>query len=321
MTLLGGEERNYCKNILDQPCERITTRDVLEVLAPIWSRAPETASRLRGRIETVLDAERALRVGKGDADDKPWRNPAQWRGNLEPLLPRKSKQAKALGLGGHFAAMPYQDVPRFIALLRANSGIVERALEFLVLTAARTAEVLGAKWGEFDLGRRLWTVPGRRMKAAKQHSVPLGAGTVAILKEMEPLGSDYVFPGRNGALSNMVFLMLLRRTGFEATAHGFRSSFRDWAGDSTHFPRDIVEHALAHTIENKTEAAYRRGDALEKRRSLMAAWDAYCGSEPVPDNVIPFEQRASRELALDENSTEDRGRHVPTSSSRDTPPR
>jgi integrase len=159
------------------------------------------------------------------------------------------------------------------------------------------------------------------MKAAKQHSVPLGAGTVAILKEMEPLGSDYVFPGRNGALSNMVFLMLLRRTGFEATAHGFRSSFRDWAGDSTHFPRDIVEHALAHTIENKTEAAYRRGDALEKRRSLMAAWDAYCGSEPVPDNVIPFEQRASRELALDENSTEDRGRHVPTSSSRDTPPR
>jgi integrase len=190
---------------------RITTRDVLDVLAPIWSRAPETASRLRGRIETVLDAERALRIGKGDGDEKPWRNPAQWRGNLEPLLPKKSKQAKALGLGGHFAALPYADVPAFMARLRVDSGVVARAFEFLVLTAGRTGEVLGAKWDEFDLDRSLWTIPGHRMKAGKPHSVPLSARAIAILRELEALGSDYVFPGHHGALSNMVFLMLLRR--------------------------------------------------------------------------------------------------------------
>jgi integrase len=286
MTLLGGDERNYCKKILDLPCERITTRDVLDVIAPIWSRAPETASRLRGRIETVLDAERALRIGKDDADEKHWRNPAQWRGNLEPLLPTKTKQAKALGLGGHFAALPYSDVPAFMTCVRADTSVVARALEFLVLTATRTGEVLGAKWTEFDLAARLWTIPADRMKAGKPHSVPLSERAMTILNEMEALGSDHVFPGRNGALSNMVFLMALRRMGIEATPHGFRSSFRDWAGDSTHFPRDIVEHALAHAIESKTEAAYRRGDALEKRRSLMGAWDAYCGSSPISDNVI-----------------------------------
>jgi integrase len=297
MTLLGGGERNYCKKILDLPCERISTRDVLDVLAPIWSRAPETASRLRGRIETVLDAERALRIGKDDADEKPWRNPAQWRGNLEPLLPTKTKQAKALGLGGHFAALPYSDVPAFMARLLADSSVGARALEFLVLTATRTGEVLGAKWTEFDLATCLWTIPANRMKAGRPHSVPLCARSITILKEMEGLGCDHVFPGRNGALSNMVFLMSLRRMGVQATPHGFRSSFRDWAGDLTHFPRDIVEHALAHAIESKTEAAYRRGDALAKRRSLMAAWESYCGSAPLSDSVIPFEQRA----AMDES--------------------
>jgi integrase len=257
------------------------------VLAPIWSRAPETASRLRGRIETVLDAERALRIGKGGGDERPWRNPAQWRGNLEPLLPKESKQAKTLGLGGHFSALPYAKIPAFMAQLKTDRSIVARALEFLVLTASRTGEVLGAKWDEIDHGTRLWTIPADRMKASKPHSVPLSARAITTLKEMEALGSHPVFPGRNGALSNMVFLMALRRMGVEATPHGFRSSFRDWAGDSTHFPRDIVEHALAHAIESKTEAAYRRGDALEKRRSLMAAWDAYCGSAPVSDDVVP----------------------------------
>ena len=157
----------------------------------------------------MLDAERALRISKGDADEKPWRNPAQWRGNLEPLLPKKTKLAKALGLGGHFAALPYADVPAFMARLRVDSGVVARALEFLVLTAGRTSEVLDAKWDEFDLDKRLWTIPGHRMKAGKPHGVPLSARTIAILKEMEALGSDHVFPGRNGALSNMVFLMLL----------------------------------------------------------------------------------------------------------------
>jgi integrase len=292
MTLLGGEKRNYCKKILDLPCDRISTRDVLDMLAPIWSRAPETASRLRGRIETVLDAERALRLSKGDAHEKPWRNPAQWRGNLEPLLPTKAKQAKALGFGAHFAALPYAEVPGFMARLRDDNSVVARALEFLVLTAGRTGEVLGAKRDEFDLAARLWTIPANRMKAGRPHSVPLSVRAIAILEEMEALDSDHVFPGRNGALSNMVFLMALRRMGIEATPHGFRSSFRDWAGDSTHFPRDIVEHALAHAIESKTEAAYRRGDALEKRRSLMADWDAYCGSALLSDSVIPFEQRA-----------------------------
>jgi integrase len=270
------------------PCERITTRDVLDVLAPIWSRAPETASRLRGRIEVVLDAERALRVGNSDANDSTWRNPAQWRGNLEPLLPKKARQAKALGLGGHFVAMVYQDVPGLMARLKADSGIVARALEFLILTATRTGEVLGAKWSEIDFNRCLWTIPADRMKAGAPHSVPLSLRPIAILREMEALGSDYLFPGRKGSLSNMVFLMLLRRMGVEATAHGFRSSFRDWAGNETHFPRETCEHALAHAVESKTEAAYRRGDALEKRRSLMAAWDSYCGSA---QGVVRFDER------------------------------
>jgi integrase len=285
-TLLGSADLNYCKKILDLPCEQITTRNVLDVLAPIWGRAPETASRLRGRIEVVLDAERALRVGKGDANDSAWRNPAQWRGNLEPLLPKKTKQAKALGLGGHFVAMVYQEVPGLMARLKADSGIVARALEFLILTATRTGEVLGAKWSEIDFNRCLWTIPADRMKAGVPHSVPLSMRAIVILKEMEALRSDYLFPGRKGALSNMVFLMMLRRMGVEATAHGFRSSFRDWAGNETHFPREICEHALAHLVESKTEAAYRRGDALEKRRSLMTAWDTYCGAAQGVDNVV-----------------------------------
>ena len=295
MTLLGGDERDYCKAILDLPCERIATRDVLGVLAPIWARAPETASRLRGRIETVLAAERALRIGKSDADERPWSNPAQWRGNLDALLPKKARQAKALGLGGHFAALPYADVPRLLARLRGDTSVVALALEFLVLTAARTGEVLGAVWGEFDFDKHLWAIPASRMKAARPHTVPLSDRAIAILEEMETLDAAHVFPGLNGALSNMVFLMTLRRMGVRATVHGLRSSFRDWAGNETFFTRETAEHALSHAIGDKAEQAYRRSDGLERRREMMNAWAAFCESTPgEAPNVLSFEPRSAR---------------------------
>jgi integrase len=254
----------YAKPLLEMPIALITTEHVLTVLKPIWLEKPETASRLRGRIEQILDAAKAAKFRTGD-------NPAEWKGNLKHLLSKRDKASP-----GHHAALPYDDVPAFIQTLREQTGVGSLALEFSILTATRTSETLGAKWNEIDREKRVWTVPVERMKAGELHEVPLSARALEILGEARTLGiGEYVFPGRNPKrpLSNMVFLMLLRRIGRDdLTAHGFRSSFRDWAGDKTTFPREIAEMSLAHKVGNEVEAAYRRenrfGEAPEAHGGL-----------------------------------------------------
>lgn len=266
--------RIYCKSLRDKPVDAIETADVLAVLEPIWYRIPETASRVRGRIERVLNAAKAKGYRSGE-------NPALWRGHLDQLLPARQKLTR-----GHHAAMPFHDVPDFVQTLRTLTSVAPGALEFVVLTAARTGEVLGARWSEIDFDRRIWTVPAARMKAGVEHRIPLSHRALAILTRFRPLGggpSDYIFPGRKPGrpLSSMSLASVLRRLQLgHYTAHGFRSSFRDWCGECTAFPREVAEAALAHTLSDKTEAAYRRGDALEKRRDLMDAWAKHLNSEP-----------------------------------------
>jgi integrase len=258
----------YAVPISAMKVSEIGTDDVLRVLNPIWQSLPETASRLRGRIERVLDFAkvRGWRLGE---------NPALWRGHLKSILPARQRLTR-----GHHAAMPYRDVPAFIQQLRGLEAMSARALEFLILTAARSGEVLEAKWGEFDLDTGLWTVPAARMKAGKEHRVPLSKPALAVVKSLHQVRiSDFVFPGhaKDRPLSNMAFAKLLERMKADQyTPHGFRSAFRDWAGDATSFPRDVAEQALAHRIGDATERAYRRADALEKRRKLMVAWADYC---------------------------------------------
>jgi integrase len=252
------------------PVDRVDTGLVIRALEPIWSEVPETANRLRGRIECVLDWARARDLRKGE-------NPARWRGHLEELLPplRKIRRVE------HHPAMPYRDVPAFVADLGKRSGTAERALEFLILTAGRSGEILGARWREVDLVEKVWIVPPGRMKGNRPHRVPLTARGVAILEEMggaaRPRG-DLVFPGRTGeaAMWGETFTRLMKRLGRgDVTPHGFRSSFRDWSADRTNYPNHVVEMALAHAVGNAVEAAYRRGDLFEKRRRLMAEWDRY----------------------------------------------
>lgn len=268
---------NYCRALRKLPIDKITTEHVLDVIQPIWSTKPETASRLRGRIEKVLDAAKVTKLRSGE-------NPALWKGHLERLLPKRKKLTR-----GHHAAMPYVDVPAFMSDLQTREALAGRALEFLILTAARTGEVLGARWPEFELDGAVWTVPPERMKGGREHRVPLSAPALAIAKELfEVRISPYVFPGqaRDKPLSGMAMEMMLRRMKVTtATVHGFRSSFRDWAGEETSFPREVAEAALAHSIGDQTEAAYRRGDALEKRRAMMAAWANYCART---NNVVPM---------------------------------
>lgn len=248
--------------------DRIETEDVLGVLKPIWSDKPETASRLRGRIERVLDAAKA----KGYRDGE---NPARWKGHLANLLPARQKLTR-----GHHPAMPYAEAPEFCDALKKREGVSARALEFLILTAARSGEVRGARWSEMDLQKQIWTVPADRMKAGKAHRVPLTAEAVAILEAIKPLtGGEpdaLVFPGTKGKpLSDMSLAAVLRRMKIpasKASVHGFRSSFRDWAGEASTFPRELAEAALAHAVGDAVERAYRRGDALEKRRRMMEAW-------------------------------------------------
>jgi integrase len=270
---------SYAAPLRAKPVNNIATEDVLTVLKPIWTSKAETASRVRGRIEKVLDAAKA----KGFRDGE---NPARWRGHLDHLLPRPSKLAR-----GHHAAMPYEDVAAFIAKLRTREASAALALELCILTAARSGEILGMQWSEIDLDKRIWTVPANRMKAGREHRVPLSPRAVAILRQLEKLkAGEFVFPGqaRNKPLSNMAMEMVLRRMKVEdATVHGFRSSFRDWAGNVSNFPREVVETALAHVIGDKAEQAYRRSDALEKRRKLMDAWAAYCAT-PKTGSVIAF---------------------------------
>ena len=268
----------YCEAIRKLPVDRIDTDAVLSVLKPLWSRAPETASRLRGRIEAVLDAAKAKgHIGRNEA------NPAHWRGHLDKLLPKPKKLAR-----GHHAAMPYADVPAFLAETRRREATAARALEFCILTATRSSETLHARWSEIDLDAKIWTLPADRMKAGREHRVPLCARAVAILKGMkEGTEGEYVFPGQRPKrpLSGMALDMFLRRAKSEFTTHGFRSSFRDWAGNETNFPRELAEHALAHVLGDKAEQAYRRGDALEKRRAMMSAWAAHCEPRPPAHNV------------------------------------
>jgi integrase len=262
----------YGKRLWPLPVETIDTVVVLEALKPIWQTKPETASRLRGRIEAILDAARV--AGHTPADRL---NPARWKGNLDKLLPSAKKLSK-----GHHAAMPYQDVPAFVTRLREGEAVSALALEFLILTAARTSEVLGAQWPEIDSAKKVWTVPAARMKAKREHRVPLSPRAVEIIERMAAIRSGgFIFPGQrlDWPLSNMALEMALRRMKVtDATVHGFRSAFRDWCGEETHFPREIAEAALAHAVGNAAEQAYRRGDALEKRRSLMDAWAAFSGS-------------------------------------------
>ena len=270
---------NYALSMRRLPVVDITVDDVLEVLKPIWQAKPETASRLRGRIERVLDAAKAQGLRFGE-------NPARWRGHLDQLLPKRQRLTR-----GHHAAMPYPDVPAFMVELRGRDTFAGRALEFSIITAARSGEVLRASWDEIDLDKRVWTVPAWRMKAGREHRVPLSSRALEILREMAeyrtPRKNDakelreYVFPGQiaNRPLSGMASEMVLRRMKVEnATPHGFRSSFRDWAAERTNFPNHVCEAALAHVIENKAEAAYRRGDLFAKRTKLMEAWAAYCAA-------------------------------------------
>ena len=265
----------YCRPILDLKVDEIKTADIVAVLSPIWATKSETASRLRGRIERIL----------AFAEVRGWRpegkNPAQWRGHLDAILP----PARKLKVRGHHVAMAYRDVPAFIGRLDAVPGMAALCLKFLILTAARSGEAIAARWDEIDMKQRIWTVPGSRMKAGSEHRVPLSDGALEVLKVLEPLRQgEFVFHGRDTAkpLSAGGLEMLMRRLKVKSattggpTVHGFRSAFRDWAGDCTSSPREIAEAALAHRVGDQTERAYRRGDAIERRRALMTAWDGFC---------------------------------------------
>jgi integrase len=248
------------------PVQDINTGLVLQVLEPIWNEKTETASRLRSRLEQVLDYAAVRGYRSGD-------NPARWRGHLAKLLPAIQKRLRVK----HHPALPYSDVSTFMESLRAQEGTAARALEFVVLSACRTSEVLNAKPEEFDLKKGIWTIPQERMKAGREHRVPLSPRAIEIVKS-QPDG-EYLFQGlkKGKALSNTSMLMLLRRMKrSDLTVHGFRSSFRDWCAEQTNYPREVAEMALAHVIANQAEAAYRRGDLFEKRRRLMSEWSKYC---------------------------------------------
>jgi integrase len=241
---------------------------LIKFIAPIWEVTPETGSRIRGRVEKVLDWATARKFRHGE-------NPARWQGHLEHLLKTRPK-AK------HHAALPWQELPAFMAELRERDSISARALEFCVLTACRTGEVIGAKWNEIE--GDVWMIPAERMKAKREHRVPLSKRAMAIVGVLAGDASGYIFPGAVAGkpISNMAMLELLKgMNGGGLTVHGFRSTFSDWARESTSYPRDVVEMALAHVVKDKTEAAYRRGDLLPKRRRLMQAWADYCASTPI----------------------------------------
>jgi integrase len=271
------------------PVQAVDTALVMKVLSPTWNEKPETASRVRGRIESVLDWARTSGYRQGE-------NPARWKGHLDNLLPRRSK-VRAVK---HHPALPYPQVGAFMAALRGRAGIAARALEFTILAAARTSEVLGSRWDEIDLQQHLWTVPAERMKASKEHRVPLSTSAITLIKKLAkaPEG-PLVFPGADGAeLSENAMLALLERMGHDdITVHGFRSTFKDWATEKTNFPNIVSEMALAHTIDDEVEAAYRRGELLEKRRKLMESWAQYCAKPaPVPKENNVVKLRTANEL-------------------------
>jgi len=279
--------RTYCYPVFGPvSVQDLDTALVLKVLEPIWSRKTETASRLRGRIEAVLDwaTARGYRTGE---------NPARWRSHVENLLPSRSQVRKVQ----HHPALPYTQIGEFVRSLREQSGMAALALEFLILTAARTSEVVGARWKEIDLEEALWTIPAHRIKARREHRVPLAPRAVAILKSLQPEHpQEFVFAGgkANTSLSNMALLALLKRMDrTDITAHGFRSTFRDWAAERTNFPREVAEMALAHAVGDKVEAAYRRGDLFEKRRNLATQWGVFCETYP-RGRVVALPSRTER---------------------------
>lgn len=265
------------------PVNAIDTALVMKCLEPIWQTKQETASRLRGRIESVLDWATVRGFREGD-------NPARWRGHLDKLLAPRKKGQK------HHAALDFKQLPTFMTDLRKREGFAARALEFAILTAARSGEVRGATWDEIDFDERLWIVPGNRMKAGKEHRVPLSDAAMAILTAMpqeEVKPDDLIFMNTNGEkFSDMALTAVLSRMQVAVTAHGFRSTFRDWAAERTSHQPDVVEMALAHTIRNQVEAAYRRGDLLEKRRQLMDDWASYCAREKNA-NVVNIHTKVS----------------------------
>lgn len=277
--------RMYASPIIgDMPVTEISTDDVLRTLEPIWHSKTETASRVRQRIENILDYATARKLRTGE-------NPARWRGHLDKLLPKPSKVAKK----EHHAALAHADIGAFMAELRTHSGIGFSAFEFAILTAARTGEVIAAQWAEVDLQAKQWTIPAERMKANKEHVVPLSSRALEILRAMQAHQTDqspYVFHGvKIGKhLSNGAFLQILKRMNRkEITPHGFRSTFRDWAGESTAFAREVIEHALAHQLKDKAEAAYQRGTLLNKRAKLMQAWADRCNvSDTKQSTVTPI---------------------------------
>jgi integrase len=252
---------------------------VTKCLEPIWSTKNETATRVRGRIESILDWATVRNYRQGD-------NPARWRGHLDKVLAKPSKVQNTK----HHSALAYAELNSFIEQLQTQNGIAAKCLEFTILTAARTGETIGATWAEIDLGKKIWTIPADRMKAKREHRVPLTNHALTILNEMAAIRfNDYVFPSNKKGLSNMAMLTLLKRMErTDITVHGFRSAFRDWAAESTAYPSEVVEMALAHTIKNQVEAAYRRGDLLEKRVRLMESWTVYCMTPRVASDVVPL---------------------------------
>ncbi len=271
------------------PIALIDTGHVLKVLESdqLWTTKPETASRLRGRIEAVLGWATVRGYRKGD-------NPATWRNHLDKVLPARSSVAKV----EHHQALEYAEIGAFIEKLRAQPGVAPRALEFAILTAARSGEVIGATWQEIDLDTGTWTIPAERMKAKKEHWIPLSARALEIVKELLPLktkGDDPVFQNKGGkAFSNMAMLAVLKRMKLATlTTHGFRSTFRDWAGETTAYPREVIEHALAHQLKDKAEAAYARGTLFAKRRRLMDEWAKYCNAVATEATVTPINGKAA----------------------------
>lgn len=269
------------------PVAAVDTALVMKVVEPIWTKKTETATRVRGRIEAVLDWCTVRGYRSGD-------NPARWRGHLDHLLPSPAKVTRV----ANHAALPYAHMHDFMVALRAQEGTAARAVELIILTAARTSEVLLAEWSEFDLQAAVWSCPAGRMKAGRPHRVPLSRQALRLLKAL-PVeeGSPYVFPGakERKPLSNMAGLKLLQRMQrSDITVHGFRSSFRDWAAETTNYPRELAEAALAHVVKDKTEAAYQRGDLLEKRAKLMQAWADYCDRPAKAGEVIDMKNRAAR---------------------------
>jgi integrase len=268
----------------DLPVAAVDVALVMRAIEPIWNAKPETASRVRGRIESVLDWAKARGYRQGE-------NPARWRGHLENLLPKKSKVRRV----EHHAALPYPEIAGFITELRRQEGIAARALGFAILTSARTSEVRCARWAEIDLEGRLWTIPAERMKAGREHRVPLSEAALSLLRRAaETRQSEFVFAGAKPtrALSQMAMLMLLRRMGHNGiTVHGFRSAFADWCAEQTNFPSEVREMALAHAVGDRVEAAYRRGDLFQKRRLLAEAWGQFCNGLIADDsNVVALDR-------------------------------